>query len=439
MRYSLILLLSLGFVVTARAQSFDKEKMDSLFTLMAQHDQGMGSISLYQNGQEIYAHAIGLADIEQNIKATPESKYRIGSVSKTFTATIIMQMVQENKLSMDTPLQAFFPQIPNADKITLAHLLRHRSGLYNYTNQADFRNWMDQAKSKEELLEIFVENGVDFEPGEKFAYANTNYVLLSFIAEQVDNQPFADILQARIIKPLSLKHTYFGGKINSGQGEAYSYYWVDGWQLATETDMSHPQGAGSIVSTPADVDAFLVALFNGKLVSEASLNQMTEIIGGYGIGLIQFPFYVKKAYGHDGRIDEFYAMTGYFPKDKLAITYLSNGIDMPINDIMIAALSIYFGRDYMLPDFKPALRLSPETLDQYPGTYSSPTFPLKVTITQHDSTLIGQATGQPSFPLEAIEENIFQFQSAGLVLEFVPGEKLMILKQGGGEYHLHKE
>lgn len=434
-----ILLLMLGSGFISCAQGFDPQKMDSLFSLIEEHDKGMGSISLFQDGKEVYHHAFGFADVENNISATENTKFRIGSISKTFTATLIMQLVEEEKLSLDTKLDDFFPEIPNADKISIEHLLRHRSGLYNFTDKADYRNWMDQTKSEAEMVDLFIANGTEFEPDEKFAYSNTNYVLLSYIAEKAEAKPFAAILKDRITDPLQLKHTYFGGKIDSKNEEALSYYKIENWELATETDMSIPMGAGGIVSTPADLNTFLTALFSDKVLSEQSLKQMTSLIDGYGLGIIQLPFYEKKAYGHNGRIDEFYAMSGYFPEDKLAISYFANGIGMGVNDIMIAALSIYFGREYTLPEFKPALTLSPEALDQYLGTYSSPNFPLKVTMTKEDNILVGQASGQPSFHLEAIEENVFQFQPAGLVLEFVPEEELMVLKQAGTEHQLKRE
>ena len=123
----------------------------------------------------------------------------------------------------------------------------------------------------------------------------------------------------------------------------------------------------------------------------------------------------------------------------MSLAYTGNGIVMPRNDIMIGVLSIYFGKEYELPDFKPALELSSEELDPYLGVYSSPTFPMKVTISKDGTTLIGQATGQSSFPLDAVEKDKFKFDQAGLVLEFDTTENTMTLKQGGGVFVLSKE
>ena len=159
----------------------------------------------------------------------------------------------------------------------------------------------------------------------------------------------------------------------------------------------------------------------------------------YGLGMFQVPFYDKKAFGHNGAIDGFQSNAYFFPVENVSVVFTANALAMPINDIMIGALSIYFGKEYKLPDFKPALQLKPEELDKFLGVYSSPSFPLKVTITKEDNLLFGQATGQPSFPLEAYEKDKFKFDQAGLKLEFIPKDNKMILRQGGGEFELTKE
>jgi CubicO group peptidase (beta-lactamase class C family) len=398
----------------------------------------MGSISIFKEGNEAYQRSFGFAELNK-IKATKDTKYRIGSISKTFTAVIIMQMIDESKITLDTKLSSWFPEIPNASTITIEALLRHRSGLFNFTNAPDYTSWMVSKHSKDDLLKKFIANGTVFKPDEKAAYSNTNYILLSLIAEKVDKKDFALILKDRIITPCKLEDTYYGGKIKPKENEAFSYTNINKWTLATETDMSVPIGAGAIVSNPTDLNIFYNQLFSGKLVSVESLSKMKKLVDGFGIGMFQIPFYERMAFGHTGGIDGFQSMIGYFPDEKVSIAYTSNGVVMPMNDILIGALSIYFGKDYILPDFKPAMELTSAALDKYLGVYSSPDFPLKVTITKNGNTLIGQATGQPSFPLEAFEKDKFKFDQAMLKLEFQPDESKMILKQRGGEFELKKE
>ncbi len=418
---------------------FDKDKMDRLFSVIEENEKGMGSISIFTDGKAVYENAFGYANVAQEMSATLKTKYRIGSISKTFTASIIMQLVQEGDLQMDTKLSEFFPEVKNSDKITMEQLLRHRSGIFNFTNADDYQSYMEQPATREELLHKIVINGSVFEPGEKAEYSNSNYVLLSLIAEKIGGEDFGALVKQRICLPCELNDTYYGTEISEERNEAKSYSKNRKWELATETDMSIPMGAGAIVSNPNDLNQFLNCLFTNKLVSEVTLDEMMHLEEGFGIGMFQVPFYDKRAYGHNGGIDGFQSNAYYFPEEKVSISYTANGVVMATNDIMIGALSIYFGKEYSLPEFTPSLELASADLDQYLGVYSSPTFPLKITITKNGNALIGQATGQPSFTLEAYELDKFRFEAAGLKLEFKPVDNKMILLQGGGKFELEME
>ncbi|GAB2779938.1 serine hydrolase domain-containing protein [Salinimicrobium soli] len=425
--------------VSLTAQDFNRAKMDSLFDVIEKNNKGMGGIAIHKNGKPVYQYNIGYGDISKNIEAHPRTKYRIGSISKSITAAMILQLVEEGKLSLEAKLSKFYPEIPNAAKITIEDLLRHQSGIFNFTNAEDYMGYMEQPKTKEELLSIFKQNEPAFEPGEKNDYSNTNYVLLSFILEDLENKPFPEILKERITKPLGLKDTYYGGKINSGNAEAYSYRKMKNWEPAKETDMSIPKGAGAIISTPSDLNTFYTALFNGKVIKPETLEKMKTLTNGYGMGLFSYPFHEKTFYGHTGGIDGFNSMSTYYPEEDLAVTYISNGTDFSPNDIAIGAISIYWGMDYKIPYFEPALNVPVEKLNTYTGTYEGPNFPFIVTIFVKDNMLMGEATGQPKFPLEAFDENKFQFSRAGVKMEFHPEDDKMLLSQGGNTYELSRK
>ena len=435
----LFILLALGLVINVGAQDFDRQKMDSLFEVIEKYNKGMGGFAIHKNGELVYQNNIGYADIAGNIEATARTKYRIGSISKTFTAAMILQLVEEGKLSLDTKLSRFYPEIPNADQITIEDLLRHQSGLFNFTNDETYLEYMEQPKSKEELLTIFTEDEPSFKPGEKNDYSNTNYVLLSFILEDLENESYPQILKNRILNPLQLEDTYYGGKINTENAEALSYKKQNVWQPTTETDMSIPIGAGALVSTPSDLNEFFTALFNGKIIKPETLEKMKTLKNGYGMGLFTSPFYEKTLYGHTGGIDGFNSMSMYYPEEDLAVSYTSNGTDLSPNNIFIGAMNIYWGLDSEIPSFEPAIEVPLEKLQAYTGTYGSETFPLKVKIFVENETLMGQATGQPAFPLEAYDEDKFQFTRAGLKLEFKPEDDKMTLLQGGGTFELTRE
>jgi len=420
------------------SQDLNSAKLDSLFDTLEANDRFMGSIALSHDGQNIYAKAIGYTDVETDKKATPETKYRVGSITKMFTSSLIFLTVENGKLNLDQTIDSHFPKIKNASKITIGNLLNHRSGIHNFTSREDYQTWDTEAKTKEELLKIIEEGGSVFEPNSKAEYSNSNYVLLTFILEETFKKPYSELITEKITTPLGLENTYVGSRIDVTGEEANSYAYSQNWEKKTETDMSIPLGAGSIVSNPKDLNTFIEALFAGKLISEESLNQMKTISDGYGMGIFPVPFYDKKGFGHNGGIDGFTSVLGYIPEDRLSVVLTSNGNRYANNDIIIAALSAFYGKPFEIPTFK-SLELKTEDLDKYLGVYASTQIPLKITITKNGNTLFGQATGQPSFPLEAVETDAFEFAQAGVRLEFKPDDKAMTLKQGGGVFEYKRE
>jgi D-alanyl-D-alanine carboxypeptidase len=292
---------------------------------------------------------------------------------------------------------------------------------------------MTQPKTQEEIVSMISKGRIEFEPGKDFSYSNSNYILLGYIIEKISKKSYSANLKDRITSKIGLSNTYYGGKINTKNNECFSYQFINKWELAPETDMSIPGGAGSVVSTSSDLTMYIEALFSEKLISKNSLTQMKTMTNGYGFGMIQFPFYEKKAFGHTGGIDGFISNLAYFHEDSLAVAYITNGQVYPMNDILIGVLSACFNKTYSIPTFK-TVALSAEILDKYLGVYGSTQLPLKITITKDKSSLVAQATGQSSFTLEAIEENKFKFDPAGIKMEFNPEKKELILKQGGGNF-----
>ncbi len=442
MKTKIIPLFLLFLVFTsgiASSQSFNSEKIDSLLNLLAEKNKAMGSLAISKNGNILYTKAIGYSQLTpQQIASTPKTKYRIGSISKMFTATLIFQLIEEGKLELSTTLDNYFPTVANANIITVGNMLNHRSGIHSFTNDLSYLQWMTQPKTQDEMIRIISSSKPEFEPGSKTAYSNSNFVLLGFIVEKITKSPYNEVLQDRICSKIGLKDTYYGGKTDVTMNESYSYKFEGNWKQQSETDMSIPHGAGAIVSTPSDLVRFITALFTHRLVSETSLNSMKTITDGLGMGMQQFPFEDKVVFGHGGAIDGFNAMLGFFPEDSLSIAYCSNGTVYSINDILIGSLSIYHHKPYSLPVFT-TYAIKPEELDQYLGKYSSAQIPLKIILTKDNGTLFGQATGQPAFPLEAAEKHVFKFEAAGIVMRFNAEATEFVLEQGGGKFTFVKD
>lgn len=433
----LLIGLSIGKVFP---QSINKPKLDSLFNILAEKNKAMGSLTISKNGTVLYNKAIGYSFISDNEKKTSTNitKYRIGSISKMFTATMIFQLIEEGKIKLTTTLDTYFPNIPNANKITISNLLNHRSGIHNLTDNPDYTTWMTQPKTHDEILSIISKSKVDFQPNEKASYSNSNYIILGYIIEKISKQPYSKNLNERITSKIGLSNTYCGGSTNINANESFSYQFATYWKQLPETDMSIPGGAGSIVSTPTDLTKFIEALFSLRLISYNSLIQMKTMTDSYGMGMFQIPFYTKRAYGHNGGIDGFASNLAYFPEDSIAVAYCTNGQVYPLNDILIGILSVCFNKDYSIPTFN-AIFLKSADLNKYLGVYSSTQIPLKITITKDSIVLIAQATGQSSFPLEATEKDKFKFDQAGIKMEFNTEKNEMTLKQGGGNFLFTKE
>ncbi|HEY0091641.1 MAG TPA: serine hydrolase domain-containing protein, partial [Flavobacterium sp.] len=197
-------------------------------------------------------------------------------------------------------------------------------------------------------------------------------------------------------------------------------------------------GAGGVISNTEDLTRFIEALFAGKIISAQNVAQMQAIKDNFGMGMFQFPFDDKIAYGHSGGIDAFSAMLGRFPDDGVTFAMTSNGTDFNNNDIAIAALSWYYNKPFAIPVFN-TVKVSAGELDKLVGLYSTKDLPMKITVTKNNLTLVAQATGQSSFPMEATDKNIFEYKAAGVVLEFKPEANQMMLKQAGRTFTFTKE
>jgi CubicO group peptidase (beta-lactamase class C family) len=407
------------------AQGEVHNKLDTLLNRLEENNNMMGGLVISTPEGIDYQRALGFANVEQEVPNTLQTRFRIGSISKTFTALIIMQLLEEGKLTLNQTLSDFFPELPNAQTITLKQMLGHRSGLYNFTNAEQYSTYMEEVKSRQEMLTLIKEGGTVFKPGEKMEYSNTNYVLLSFIAEDLEQQSFAEIFKKRIAQPLKLENTFIEESGQTAQ-KAESYYWNGTWQVATHTDPSIPMGAGAVLSTPQELNRAFKAIFSHALCSTENLKLMKE----EHLGLFQYPLGEIIAYGHNGGIDGYMSNAAYFPTEGVTVVFLGNGMNYSLNQMMLGVLSIYFEQPYRLPTFGESITVAPAILEQYVGLYKSASFPRDINLSVENGQLKAQATGQPAFTLEAKSKVLFTFPPAGLEIEF--GQRgQFTLRQGG--------
>jgi len=431
----LFFFLFISQFIFSQENNFDK--LNEYFDKLEENNKFMGSVAVSKGDSIIFKRSIGYLDVEMNKKLNSNSKYRIGSISKTFTSVLILKSIEDGKLNIDDTIEKYFPDIPNSDKITIENLLSHRSGIFNFTDSSDYTDYMLEPKSRAELIDIISNFDSSFKPGRRSSYSNSNYVLLTIILERIYSKDYSEILLDKIIKPLRLNSTYYGGVIDTNDNEARSYMYAGKWIKQDETDPSVPLGAGGIVSNPIDLVKFSYLLFSGKILKEESLKKMKKINGQFALGLFGIPFYNKNGFGHTGGIDGFSSVFSAFIDDDIYYALNSNGTNFNNNDISIAVLSEVFEKPYKIPVFS-NFEVNHRDLMKLIGSYSSKQIPLIIQVSVENNFLIIQATGQPKISLDAIEKNLFKSEIVGAELEFVPDENTFILKQNGAKIKFEK-
>jgi len=435
----LLLLSTISASSIAFSQNNVKEKLGNYLDSLFVHHKVMGSFAIAENDRPTFIKVVGFSDVEKQQKANVNTQYRVGSISKTFTAVLMMKAVEDKKISLDKKLSYFYPEIPNANKITIENLLQHRSGIHNLTDESEYLQYNTKTQTESSLVSIIKKYKSDFEPGSKYSYSNSNYILLGFILEKVYKKTYAELIKDKITKPLKLTLTEVGGKIDPSKNQAQSYDYTNGkYEVSSETDMSIPIGAGNIISTPRDLLSFILGLEQGKVIKKENWEKMKHFVDNYGYGLMKVPFEKYWGFGHTGGIDNFRSVLFYFPDLKTAVAFSTNQSDMDTNEISIKLMETAMGKDFEMPNFK-TLEIPENELQKYVGTYSSKDVPLKINIFIKDKKLMAQATGQGAFPLEATSDTSFKFDTAGIRIDFYPAKNQFIIKQAGTKNTFTKE
>jgi len=426
-----LLIVAILLVNTLNLNAQDLNQLDEFLNILEANDKLMATMTITNDGNQIYNKAVGYADVEGNIENTKETKFRIGSITKAYTATMIFQLIDEGRITLDSPLTLFFNGMPSASKITIAHLLNHSSGLYNITNDPKFGEWMLKPSSREDILKRVKAYDLDFNPGEQTAYSNTNYILLGYIIEILDKDLYKQALDRRIVKKIGLENTYYGKEINSAINESHSYVIEnESWTITPETDMSNPGGAGAIVSTSEDLTMFMNALFTGKLISDVSLDAMKKTNDNetcHGI------FYANMngldIYASEGGIDGFQSMLVHIPELKTTVALTANALDFSKMQIILSTFGLLSGQPITMPIFT-KLELTEEQVKQYEGEYACEAVPYKLIFKAKGNTLLGAPEQSNLKELVPTKQHQFTFDTLGIVLDFFPETEVVKFTKG---------
>jgi CubicO group peptidase (beta-lactamase class C family) len=331
-----------------------------------------GSVLVAQKGKVIYEKAFGFANREWSIPNTIQSRFRVGSITKQFTAAAILQLVDQGKLSLDDKLTKFFPGFPHGDSVTVHMLLNHSSGISDYTSMPNFRSLERLSYSRDSVVSLFRDRPYDFQQGTKWSYSNSGYFLLGLIIEKVSGQTYHGYLQQNLFARAGMVNSMVDKTDTIIPNRAFGYQRVPGgWKTATFTSMEFPFSAGAVLSTIEDMHAWNKALFGGKIMSPSMFSKMTTpYLNHYGYGIYIDTIQGKKLVRHNGGINGYLNHSVYFPDDDVYIVVLSNNVSES-RGIANALSSIVFGKRIIAPYKHKLVKVDPAVLDKYVGKYTT--------------------------------------------------------------------
>ena len=355
-RLLLFSLLAIFLQQTALAQDHSA-KIQEVLALAHKYRQFNGSALVAENGKVVYKGAFGLANMEWNIPNTPDTKFRLGSITKQFTATVILQLVEQGKIKLDGKLSDYLPDYRKdvGEKVTIHHLLTHTSGIPSYTSQPGFFENVSRNPYKvDEFVKKYASGNLEFEPGSKFLYNNSGYFLLGAIIERVTGKPYEQVLQENIFNPVGMKNTGYDHHATILAKRAAGYVKTpDSYSNAPYLDMSIPYAAGSLYSTIEDLYLWDQALYTDKLLSAQSKALMyTPFLEGYAYG-----WSIQKAsfnadvpvITHGGGINGFTTTIVRFPKEKNLIVMLDNTNTEYLDRLSDVIAKIIYNQPYEPP------------------------------------------------------------------------------------------
>lgn len=401
-------LLALSLAATP-ALAQDAGRMQQVVAADADKGEFMGAVLVARDGQVLLDRGYGSANLEWKIPNDGDTKFRLGSITKQFTAAAILLLQERGKLSLDAPVKAYLPDAPAAwDKVTVRHLLSHTGGIPNFTGFPDYEKTKGLPATLDSLIARFRDKPLDFQPGEKWSYSNSGYILLTAIAEKASGQPYAAFVTDNIFKPLGMADSGYDSHATVLPHRASGYTPSPRGVVNTDyIDMTIPQGAGALYSTTHDLLKWNQGLFGGKLLKPESLKAMTTPVKDkYALGLFVADADGATVINHGGGIEGFNTWLGYDPDRKLTVAVLGNLNGGAPTRLGKSLMTLARGGSVVLPSERRAIAVPVAKLKEYEGTYElSPTF--AVTMKVEGSKLTTQATGQEAFELFAEKPDEF--------------------------------
>ena len=380
-------------------------KVDEYMSTAVKRSRFSGSILVARDGKVLVSRGYGMANLEDEVSNTARTKFRLGSLTKQFTAVAVLMLEERGALSLQDPVCNYLPQCPAGWRpITIHHLLTHTSGIQN----SDYTEAIKLPMSAANTVERLKDKPLEFAAGRLFRYSNSNYILLGYIIEKVSGRPYDAFLQENIFRPLQMTDTGYDypRRVLKHRAAGYSSR-GDTTVNAQYIDMSILYSAGGLYSTAEDLYRWDQALYTEKLLSKKSLAMMfTPFKGNYGYG-----WYIAEQGGHrfishSGWIDGFAASFGRFPDDRLTVIVMSNLDSAPVNTIARDLAAMVLGVQRSMRQEHKVVEVDRKLYDAYVGQYElAPDF--IITVSKEDNRLVAQAPGHPK--IELLPESEIEF------------------------------
>lgn len=390
------------------------------------------AVLVAKDGKVLYTNGFGFADIARKERILPDTKFRIGSITKQFVASAILKLEEEGRLKRSDKLDKYFPDFPRGSEVTIQHLLTHTSGIHSYTGKDDFTTRVIGPITPEELINYFKNDPYDFNPGDAFLYNNSGYFLLGLMIEKITGKSYGHFLKSRFFDPLDMKNTGVYSSSLKLTKEAKGYTSENGrYERALDWNMDWAGGAGALYATVEDLYKWNEAVFNGKVLSEASLkaaltagvlnNGQPISNGSYGYGWVLNEFRGEEVAQHGGGLHGFVSQLSRYRNNNLTIVILTN-LTPPEVELNANIIAEYFLWDKLDKQTSFSEKASAnQNVKVFEGRYDF-TNGAVMTITAEGNNLFAQLSGQAKFPIFPSGESEFFWKVVPAKIKFEKDE-----------------
>lgn len=425
------------------------EKVDTYVNTCVERGLFNGSVLIAKHGTILINKSYGMADFEHHIPCSPTTKFRLGSITKQFTAMAIMILQEQGRLNIKNPISRYIPltEFPLGERVTIYHCLTNTPGLQDYLNcpNSNFRKTNEALKfhTATEIIASFKDAPLEFEPGTQYKYCNSGWILLTSIIERISGMSYEEFLRSSIFGPIGMTNTCIDSQQRDIESRACGYtrdfYNTTNYGIvpAKFVDMSCAQGAGILLSTIEDMYLWDRALYTERLVSRASLATLfTPFKEDYACGWVATEIFGKKVVCHNGGIDGCATCFFRFIDDDVCVIVLSNLDTINQNSVCFDLAAMLFEQPYSVPQAQNTIPVDPVILDSYVGNYKF-NETVTITVTKEANRLFTQLTGQNIYKIHPVSETRFFVQGEDAQVSFVKNElnqvTQLILHQDGND------